>query len=153
VCARERGREGERGVKRERERERERGRERERVCVSKRVCVCKYRMHLHPLYQPRRTPIRHPTKKKRSPGYHFPGALMGSKRVAHKITLILDLDETLVHSSFKPVPGADWVVSSFSTPPPPLPPFLPPTPSQRVLFFLIFLSLARAKRWCEPLSQ
>mmetsp|Transcript_99194 Transcript_99194/g.145068 ORF Transcript_99194/g.145068 Transcript_99194/m.145068 type:complete len:343 (+) Transcript_99194:293-1321(+) len=45
-----------------------------------------------------------------SPGYHFPGALMGSKRVAHKITLILDLDETLVHSSFKPVPGADWVV-------------------------------------------
>ena len=31
-------------------------------------------------------------------------------RVSHKVTLILDLDETLVHSSFKPVAGADWVV-------------------------------------------
>lgn len=45
-----------------------------------------------------------------SPGYHFPGALLPTKRVPHKVTLILDLDETLVHSSFKPVPGADWVV-------------------------------------------
>lgn len=45
-----------------------------------------------------------------SPGYHFPGALLPAKRVSHKVTLILDLDETLVHSSFKPVPGADWVV-------------------------------------------
>lgn len=27
-----------------------------------------------------------------------------------KKTLVLDLDETLVHSSFKPVPGADYVV-------------------------------------------
>lgn len=45
-----------------------------------------------------------------SPGYHFPGALLPPKRVSHKVTLILDLDETLVHSSFKPVAGADWVV-------------------------------------------
>eukprot|EP00802_Teleaulax_amphioxeia_P016744 Tamp_16870.p1 GENE.Tamp_16870~~Tamp_16870.p1 ORF type:complete len:343 (+),score=63.35 Tamp_16870:337-1365(+) len=45
-----------------------------------------------------------------SPGYHHPGALLPPKRVSHKVTLILDLDETLVHSSFKPVPGADWVV-------------------------------------------
>lgn len=27
-----------------------------------------------------------------------------------QITLVLDLDETLVHSSFKPVPNADFVV-------------------------------------------
>ena len=36
--------------------------------------------------------------------------LLPAKLVPFKITLILDLDETLVHSSFKPVPGADWVV-------------------------------------------
>ena len=52
----------------------------------------------------------------RSPGYHFPGALLPAKRVSHKVTLILDLDETLVHSSFKPVPGADWVVPVPSSP-------------------------------------
>ena len=52
----------------------------------------------------------------RSPGYHFPGALLPAKRVSHKVTLILDLDETLVHSSFKPVPGADWVVPILSYP-------------------------------------
>lgn len=27
-----------------------------------------------------------------------------------KICLVIDLDETLVHSSFKPVPNADFVV-------------------------------------------
>ena len=53
----------------------------------------------------------------RSPGYHFPGALLPAKRVSHKVTLILDLDETLVHSSFKPVPGADWVVLSLAPSP------------------------------------
>jgi len=37
-------------------------------------------------------------------------ALLPKKLVPHKVTLILDLDETLVHSSFKPVSGADWVV-------------------------------------------
>uniref|UniRef100_A0A7S0HXH6 FCP1 homology domain-containing protein n=1 Tax=Hanusia phi TaxID=3032 RepID=A0A7S0HXH6_9CRYP len=36
--------------------------------------------------------------------------LLPTKLVPFKVTLILDLDETLVHSSFKPVPGADWVV-------------------------------------------
>ena len=51
-----------------------------------------------------------------SPGYHFPGALLPTKRVPHKVTLILDLDETLVHSSFKPVPGADWVVRPWPAP-------------------------------------
>jgi len=36
--------------------------------------------------------------------------LLPAKRTHHKVTLILDLDETLVHSSFKPVPNSDWIV-------------------------------------------
>ncbi|KAJ1490977.1 HAD-like domain-containing protein [Baffinella frigidus] len=36
--------------------------------------------------------------------------LLPPKRTHHKVTLILDLDETLVHSSFKPVPNSDWIV-------------------------------------------
>jgi RNA polymerase II subunit A small phosphatase-like protein len=33
-----------------------------------------------------------------------------SPRTAQKKTLVLDLDETLVHSSFKPVPAADYII-------------------------------------------
>jgi TFIIF-interacting CTD phosphatase-like protein len=36
--------------------------------------------------------------------------LLPEKCIPAKVTLILDLDETLVHSSFKPVPNADFVV-------------------------------------------
>jgi TFIIF-interacting CTD phosphatase-like protein len=28
----------------------------------------------------------------------------------HKKTLVLDLDETLVHSSFKPIPNPDYII-------------------------------------------
>ena len=28
----------------------------------------------------------------------------------HKPTLVLDLDETLVHSSFKPIPNPDYII-------------------------------------------
>lgn len=38
------------------------------------------------------------------------GFLLPEKCIPAKITLVLDLDETLVHSSFKPVPNADFVV-------------------------------------------
>lgn len=38
------------------------------------------------------------------------GYLLPQKCIPAKITLILDLDETLVHSSFKPVANADFVV-------------------------------------------
>jgi len=33
-----------------------------------------------------------------------------SPRSAHQKTLVLDLDETLVHSSFKPIAGADFII-------------------------------------------
>jgi len=36
--------------------------------------------------------------------------LPASPRSAQRKTLVLDLDETLVHSSFKPVMGADFIV-------------------------------------------
>jgi hypothetical protein len=36
--------------------------------------------------------------------------LLPEKCIPAKVTLILDLDETLVHSSFKPVANADFVV-------------------------------------------
>jgi RNA polymerase II subunit A small phosphatase-like protein len=38
------------------------------------------------------------------------GYLLPEKCIPAKVTLILDLDETLVHSSFKPVANADFVV-------------------------------------------
>lgn len=39
-------------------------------------------------------------------------SLIGPIRVedAHKKTLVLDLDETLVHSSFKPIPSPDYII-------------------------------------------
>mmetsp|Transcript_70056 Transcript_70056/g.146074 ORF Transcript_70056/g.146074 Transcript_70056/m.146074 type:complete len:301 (-) Transcript_70056:80-982(-) len=37
-------------------------------------------------------------------------ALLPEKCMPHKVTLILDLDETLVHSSFQPVPNPDFVI-------------------------------------------
>lgn len=39
-------------------------------------------------------------------------ALIGAKRPEdlHKKTLVLDLDETLVHSSFKPIPNPDYII-------------------------------------------
>lgn len=46
-------------------------------------------------------------------------AVIGPKRPedVHKKTLVLDLDETLVHSSFKPIPNPDYIlpVSSIGT--------------------------------------
>jgi RNA polymerase II subunit A small phosphatase-like protein len=38
--------------------------------------------------------------------------LIGPKREedTHKKTLVLDLDETLVHSSFKPIPSPDYII-------------------------------------------
>lgn len=39
-------------------------------------------------------------------------AVIGAKRPEdlHKKTLVLDLDETLVHSSFKPIPNPDYII-------------------------------------------
>ncbi|MEW5302483.1 MAG: hypothetical protein WDW36_005264 [Sanguina aurantia] len=39
-------------------------------------------------------------------------AVIGPKRAddIHKKTLVLDLDETLVHSSFKPIPNPDYII-------------------------------------------
>eukprot|EP00878_Enallax_costatus_P010331 GHUV01010783.1.p1 GENE.GHUV01010783.1~~GHUV01010783.1.p1 ORF type:complete len:319 (+),score=59.58 GHUV01010783.1:374-1330(+) len=39
-------------------------------------------------------------------------AVIGAKRAEdmHKKTLVLDLDETLVHSSFKPIPNPDYII-------------------------------------------
>jgi hypothetical protein len=39
-------------------------------------------------------------------------AVIGAKKAEdmHKKTLVLDLDETLVHSSFKPIPNPDYII-------------------------------------------
>eukprot|EP00879_Flechtneria_rotunda_P004965 GHRR01005241.1.p1 GENE.GHRR01005241.1~~GHRR01005241.1.p1 ORF type:complete len:183 (+),score=44.12 GHRR01005241.1:368-916(+) len=42
----------------------------------------------------------------------FREAVIGAKNPedVHKKTLVLDLDETLVHSSFKPIPNPDYII-------------------------------------------
>lgn len=40
-----------------------------------------------------------------------PDALLGPNVSGKKMCLVLDLDETLVHSSFKPVPSSDFILS------------------------------------------
>lgn len=44
------------------------------------------------------------------PYYGRPMCPPKQQRDLHKKTLVLDLDETLVHSSFKPVPNADYII-------------------------------------------
>lgn len=46
------------------------------------------------------------------PPRHYREPVIGAKFAedAHKKTLVLDLDETLVHSSFKPIPNPDYVI-------------------------------------------
>jgi hypothetical protein len=46
------------------------------------------------------------------PPHVYRAAVIGAKKAEdmHKKTLVLDLDETLVHSSFKPIPNPDYII-------------------------------------------
>jgi len=50
------------------------------------------------------------SSSKLSPGKCLLPSLKSSDRASHQMCLVIDLDETLVHSSFKPIDNADFIV-------------------------------------------